>query len=33
VHAVFVATLAIVLGVNLSLGAFLLHMLVSEQRD
>lgn len=33
VHAVFVATLAIVMGVNLSLGAFLLHMLVSEQRD
>ena len=33
VHAVFAATLAIVLGVNLSLGAFLLHMLVSEQRD
>jgi hypothetical protein len=33
VHAVFTATLAIVLGVNLSLGAFLLHMLVSEQRD
>jgi glycosyltransferase involved in cell wall biosynthesis len=33
VHAVFVATLAIVLGVNLSLGAFLLHMLVSEQRE
>lgn len=33
VHAVFVATLAIVLGVNLCMGAFLLHMLVSEQRD
>jgi glycosyltransferase involved in cell wall biosynthesis len=33
VHAVFVASLAIVLGVNLSLGGFLLHMLVSEQRD
>ena len=33
VHAVFAATLAIVLGVNLSLGAFLLHMLVSEQRN
>jgi glycosyltransferase involved in cell wall biosynthesis len=32
VHTVFVATLAIVVGVNLSLGAFLLHMLVSEQR-
>ncbi len=32
VHTVFVATLAIVLGVNLSMGAFLLHMLVSEQR-
>jgi glycosyltransferase involved in cell wall biosynthesis len=33
VHLGFVATLAIVLGMNLSLGAFLLHMLVSEQRD
>jgi glycosyltransferase involved in cell wall biosynthesis len=32
VHAVFAATLAIVIGVNLSLGAFLLHMLVSEAR-
>jgi len=32
-HAAFVASLAIVLGVNLSLGGFLLHMLVSEQRD
>jgi glycosyltransferase involved in cell wall biosynthesis len=31
VHAVFIATLAIVLGVNISLGAFLLHMLVSDQ--
>jgi glycosyltransferase involved in cell wall biosynthesis len=33
VHAVFAATLAIVIGVNLSLGAFLLHMLVSEARS
>jgi len=33
VHAVFAATLAIVIGVNLSLGAFLLHMLVSETRS
>jgi glycosyltransferase involved in cell wall biosynthesis len=33
VHIVFVSTLAIVVGVNLSLGAFLLHMLVSEHRD
>jgi hypothetical protein len=33
VHAGFVATLAIVLGVNLILGAFLLHMLISEQRE
>jgi glycosyltransferase involved in cell wall biosynthesis len=32
VHAVFAATLAIVIGVNLSLGAFLLHMLVSDER-
>jgi glycosyltransferase involved in cell wall biosynthesis len=32
VHAVFAATLAIVIGVNLSLGAFLLHMLVSETK-
>jgi glycosyltransferase involved in cell wall biosynthesis len=32
VHAVFAATLAIVLGVNFSLGAFLLHMLISEAR-
>jgi glycosyltransferase involved in cell wall biosynthesis len=31
VHAVFIATLAIVLGVNLSLGAFLLYMLVADQ--
>jgi glycosyltransferase involved in cell wall biosynthesis len=30
VHAVFAASLAIVIGVNLSLGAFLLHMLVNE---
>jgi glycosyltransferase involved in cell wall biosynthesis len=33
VHAVFAATLAIVIGVNLSLGAFLLHMLVSETKS
>jgi glycosyltransferase involved in cell wall biosynthesis len=33
VHVVFVATLAIVLGFNFSIGGFLLHMLVSEQRD
>jgi glycosyltransferase involved in cell wall biosynthesis len=33
VHAVFAATLAIVIGVNLALGAFLLHMLVSEARS
>jgi glycosyltransferase involved in cell wall biosynthesis len=33
VHAVFAATLAIVIGVNLSLGAFLLHMLVSETQS
>ena len=33
VHAVFAATLAIVMGVNLSLGAFLLHMLVSETME
>jgi glycosyltransferase involved in cell wall biosynthesis len=33
VHAVFAATLAIVIGVNLSLGAFLLHMLVSESKS
>jgi glycosyltransferase involved in cell wall biosynthesis len=33
VHVVFVATLAIVLGVNLSLGAFLLQMLVNEHRS
>jgi glycosyltransferase involved in cell wall biosynthesis len=33
VHAVFAATLAIVMGVNLSLGAFLLHMLVSETKS
>jgi glycosyltransferase involved in cell wall biosynthesis len=33
VHAVFAATLAIVIGVNLSLGAFLLHMLVGETRS
>jgi glycosyltransferase involved in cell wall biosynthesis len=32
VHGAFVATLAIVIGVNLSLGAFLLHMLVDEAR-
>jgi len=32
VHAVFAATLAIVIGVNLCLGAFLLHMLVTEER-
>jgi glycosyltransferase involved in cell wall biosynthesis len=32
VHAVFAASLAIVMGVNLSLGAFLLHMLVSEAK-
>ena len=32
VNAVFVATLAIVLGVNVALGSFLLHMLVAEQR-
>ena len=32
VHAAFAATLAIVIGVNLSLGAFLLHMLVSETK-
>jgi glycosyltransferase involved in cell wall biosynthesis len=31
-HAVFAATLMIVIGVNLSLGAFLLHMLISETR-
>lgn len=33
VHAAFAATLAIVIGVNLSLGAFLLHMLVSETKS
>ena len=33
VHAVFVATLAIVLGVNLSLGAFLLNMLLMDHED
>ncbi len=33
VHAVFAASLAIVIGVNLSLGAFLLHMLVSETKS
>lgn len=33
VHAVFVATLAIVIGVNLCMGAFLLHILVAEARD
>jgi glycosyltransferase involved in cell wall biosynthesis len=33
VHAVFAATLAIVIGVNLALGAFLLYMLVSETKD
>ena len=33
VHAVFIATLAIVIGVNLCLGAFLLHILVTEARD
>jgi glycosyltransferase involved in cell wall biosynthesis len=33
VHAAFAATLAIVIGVNLSLGAFLLHMLVSEAKS
>jgi hypothetical protein len=33
VHAVFVATLAIVLGVNLSLGAFLLNMLLRDHED
>jgi glycosyltransferase involved in cell wall biosynthesis len=32
-HAVFAATLMIVIGVNLSLGAFLLHMLISETRS
>ena len=32
VHAVFIATLAIVIGVNLALGAFLLNMLVDEAR-
>ena len=32
VHAAFAATLAIVIGVNLSSGAFLLHMLVSETK-
>jgi glycosyltransferase involved in cell wall biosynthesis len=33
VHSVFAATLAIVIGVNLSLGAFLLYMLVSETKE
>lgn len=33
VNAVFVATLAIVLGVNIALGSFLLHMLVADQRS
>lgn len=33
VHAVFAATLAIVIGVNLSLGAFLLNMLVNEAKS
>jgi glycosyltransferase involved in cell wall biosynthesis len=32
VHSVFVATLAIVIGVNLALGAFLLNMLIDEAR-
>ena len=32
-HLGFVATLAIVLGVNLCLGSFLLHMLLAEHRD
>jgi glycosyltransferase involved in cell wall biosynthesis len=33
VHAVFIATLAIVIGVNLALGAFLLNMLVDEAKS
>jgi len=33
VHVAFVSTLAIVLGVNLCLGGFLLHLLVSEHGD
>ena len=33
VHAVFIATLSIVIGVNLSLGGFLLKMLVDEARQ
>jgi glycosyltransferase involved in cell wall biosynthesis len=32
VHAVFIATLAIVIGVNIALGAFLLNMLVDEAK-
>jgi hypothetical protein len=32
VHSVFIATLAIVIGVNLALGAFLLNMLVDEAK-
>jgi hypothetical protein len=32
VHAVFIATLAIVIGVNLALGAFLLNMLIDEAK-
>jgi hypothetical protein len=32
-HAGFVAALAIVLGVNICLGSFLLHLLVIERRD
>jgi len=33
VHVVFAATLALVLGVNVSLGGFLLHLLVSEHGE
>lgn len=32
VHAVFIATLAIVIGVNIALGAFLLNMLIDEAK-
>jgi glycosyltransferase involved in cell wall biosynthesis len=32
VHSVFIATLAIVIGVNLALGAFLLNMLIDEAK-